>query len=289
MSIGKYTYHGDLIKAWEHPKAKYICGKFCAISNLKVYLGGNHNSDFITTYSFGSTYKDVFNNVKKIPSLNTKGDVVIGNDVWIGDNVTIMSGVKVGDGAIIGAYSHVVKNVEPYSIVGGNPAKFIRYRFRKDQIEKLLQIQWWNWEESKINKYVNTLCSKNIDEFLALHYVNEGTTTNIKDGLQESYDRSKNTENILLESNYKIAYIIDSDKDSILEKNCPENVVIIDIKYITDSLHKIMSTDTCIFSLSLIIDEKTKYTINNLYKYMSFYKYKGMICFKDVNSFINVI
>jgi acetyltransferase-like isoleucine patch superfamily enzyme len=98
-------------------------------------------------FSFGSIHKDVFDNLHEPAGLTTKGDVVIGNDVWIGDNVTIMSGVTVGDGAIIAAYSHIVKDVEPYSVVGGNPGKFIRYRFRKDQIEKLLQIKWWDWEE----------------------------------------------------------------------------------------------------------------------------------------------
>jgi virginiamycin A acetyltransferase len=72
----------------------------------------------------------------------TKGNVIIGNDVWIGSNVTIMSGVTIGDGAVIANNSHVVKNVEPYTLVGGNPAKLIKYRFSKEQIEKLLKIKW---------------------------------------------------------------------------------------------------------------------------------------------------
>ena len=76
----------------------------------------------------------------------TRGDVIIGNDVWIADNVTIMSGVRIGDGAVIACNSHVVKDVEPYSIVGGNPAKFIKHRFTQEQIECLLKIKWWNWD-----------------------------------------------------------------------------------------------------------------------------------------------
>ena len=86
--------------------------------------------------------------------------------MWIGANVTVMSGINIGDGAVIANNSHVVKNVEPYSIVGGNPAKFIKYRFTPEQIEKLLEIKWWNWDDEKINKYAPLLCNENIDEFI---------------------------------------------------------------------------------------------------------------------------
>lgn len=79
-----------------------------------------------------------------------------------------MSGVTIGDGAVIANNSHVVKNVEPYSIVGGNPARFIRYRFTPEQIEKLLKIKWWDWEDSKINNFTCQLCNDNIDEFIRL-------------------------------------------------------------------------------------------------------------------------
>lgn len=94
----------------------------------------------------------------------SNGDVIIGNDVWIGYGATLMSGVKVGDGAVIAANSVVTKNVEPYTIVGGNPAKVIRKRFEKEVIEKLLKIQWWNWDDSKINKNLKFLCSDNLNE-----------------------------------------------------------------------------------------------------------------------------
>jgi virginiamycin A acetyltransferase len=77
-----------------------------------------------------------------------------------------MSGVNIGNGSVIANNSHVVKNVEPYSIVGGNPAKLIKFRFTKEQIDKLLEIKWWNWDDDKINKYVENLHNTNIDEFI---------------------------------------------------------------------------------------------------------------------------
>ena len=86
--------------------------------------------------------------------------------LWVGDNVTIMSGVVIGDGAVIANNSHVVKNVEPYTLVGGNPAKKIKNRFTPEQIEKLLEIKWWDWEDEKINKFTPLLCNENIDEFI---------------------------------------------------------------------------------------------------------------------------
>jgi virginiamycin A acetyltransferase len=93
------------------------------------------------------------------------GNVIIGNDVWIGANVTIMSGVTIGDGVVIANNSHVVKDVEPYSLIGGNPAKLIKYRFTPEQIEKLLKIKWWYWDDEKINTFTPLLCN-NIDEFI---------------------------------------------------------------------------------------------------------------------------
>ena len=94
--------------------------------------------------------------------------MIIGNDVWISANVTIMSGITIGDGAVIAHNSHVVKNVEPYSVIGGNPAKLIKYRFTPEQIEKLLEIKWWNWDDEKINEFTPLLCNNNIDEFIKL-------------------------------------------------------------------------------------------------------------------------
>ena len=128
--------------------------------------GGNHRTDWITTYPFGHRLTNVFNKFNGEGHPKTNGDVNIGNDVWIGSNVTIMSGVNIGDGAVIANNSHIVKNVDPYTIVGGNPGKFIKKRFSDETIELLLKIKWWYWDNDKINDNLHLLCSNNIDDFL---------------------------------------------------------------------------------------------------------------------------
>jgi acetyltransferase-like isoleucine patch superfamily enzyme len=165
-TTGKYTYGKPNI-FWNNSKAKLKIGSFCSIANnCNVYLGGNHRTDWITTYPFGHIHNQIFNNFNGIGHPSTKGDVIIGNDVWIASNVTIMSGVKIGDGVVIAANSHIIKDIEPYSLVGGNPAKLIKKRFSEEQIKQLLEIKWWEWNDVKINKFTKLLCNDNIDEFI---------------------------------------------------------------------------------------------------------------------------
>jgi acetyltransferase-like isoleucine patch superfamily enzyme len=166
MSYGKYTYGKPLIR-YGNNNAKLIVGNFCSIAeNVSVWLGGNHRNDWVTTYPFGHINETIFNKYNGEGHPSTKGDVIIGNDIWISSNVTIMSGITIGDGAIIARNSHVVKNIEPYSIVGGNPAKFIKFRFSNEQIEKLLKIKWWFWDDEKINNFTPLLCNTDIDNFI---------------------------------------------------------------------------------------------------------------------------
>lgn len=166
MSVGKYTY-GTPNVHYTNKDVKLIIGNFCSIApNVNIFLCGNHRTDWVTTYPFGHIHHSPFNNFKGVGHPSPKGDVIIGNDVWIASNVSIMSGVTIGDGAVIANSSHVVKDVEPYSIVGGNPAKIIKYRFTPEQTEKLLEIKWWFWDDAKINEFTPLLCNNNIDEFI---------------------------------------------------------------------------------------------------------------------------
>ncbi len=160
--IGDYSYYDDhedglnfeqnVLYHFDFLGDKLIIGKFCAIgSNVQFIMNGaNHRMDGISTFPFnifGGNWSVITPTLEQLPF---KGNTVIENDVWIGYKATIMPGVNIGNGAIIAAHSVVTKDVEPYSIVGGNPAKLIRKRFTEEQIKKLLDIAWWNWNIEKI-------------------------------------------------------------------------------------------------------------------------------------------
>ena len=167
---GKYSYGDPIVFNYGLDNYKVTIGNFCSIGqNTKIYLanGVGHDSTFISTYPFGHIFTDIFVTTNK--SKNSNGDVIIGNDCWIGENVVITSGVTIGDGCIIANNSHVVKDFKPYSIIGGNPAISIKKRFTDCQIEKLLEIKWWLWEDTKIQENINLICSPNIDDFINLY------------------------------------------------------------------------------------------------------------------------
>ena len=139
-------------------------GSFCCLGkNITIYLGGNHNIDCITTFPFGHIFKKQFPcSNRDEPFINhskTNGDVIINDDVWIADNCTIMSGVTIGSGAIVANNSHVVKDVLPYEIVGGNPAKHIKYRFDSNTIKLLLDLKWWDFPIEQIVIISKYLCA----------------------------------------------------------------------------------------------------------------------------------
>jgi virginiamycin A acetyltransferase len=175
--IGDYTYYDDFENVNNFVKNvkyhfdfigdKLIIGKFCMIaSDVKFIMNGaNHLTKCISSFPFalfGEDWKDAMNG-KTYPN---KGNTEIGNDVWIGYNATIMPRIKIGDGAIIASNSTVVKDVDPYSIVGENPAKEIKKRFSQDQIEKLLEIKWWNWPIEKITINLQNLTSGSVEELI---------------------------------------------------------------------------------------------------------------------------
>jgi len=155
--IGDFTYGNPLVLD-KGVSTRLTIGKFCSIAaEVTIFLGGEHRSEWMTTYPF-NVFLNEFNYIKGHPK--SKGDVKIGNDVWIGRRATILSGVTIGDGAIIGASALVTKSVPPYAIVGGNPVKFIKYRFNKSMIKKLQEIKWWDWDLEKIKEAVPILQSK---------------------------------------------------------------------------------------------------------------------------------
>lgn len=169
--IGDFTYYDDpedvhnfeknVLYLFEFMKDKLIIGKFCQIATGVRFImnGSNHAMDGFSTYPFkvmGKAWKDVDMNAI------SKGDTVIGNDVWIGNSVTIMQGVTIGDGAIIGTNSIVTKDVEPYSVVGGNPARLIRKRFDDETINVLLTLRWWDWGIEKITNYLPAITSADL-------------------------------------------------------------------------------------------------------------------------------
>ena len=175
IMVGDYTYYDDFESVENFEKSvkylfdfigdKLIIGKFCMIASDVTFImnGGNHLSDAISTFPFAIFGED-WSNAMEGKEYPTKGDTIVGNDVWIGYGTTIMPGVAIGDGAIIATKSVVTKDVEPYAIVGGNPAKEIRKRFSEEKIKELLEIQWWDWPIEKITENVQNLTGTNIED-----------------------------------------------------------------------------------------------------------------------------
>lgn len=173
--VGDYTYYDDFETIENFEKNvkylfdfvgdKLIIGKFCMIASDVTFImnGANHLSRSVTSYPFAIFGKD-WSNAMEGKTYPTKGDTKIGNDVWLGFGATIMPGINIGDGAIIASRSVVTKDVEPYAIVGGNPAKIIRKRFSDEEIKRLLEISWWDWPIEKITENVQNLTGSQLEE-----------------------------------------------------------------------------------------------------------------------------
>ena len=168
--VGDFTYFSDVFferhvtHRYEYYPDKLIIGKFCQIAagvNF-VMSGANHQMNAVTTYPF-YIMEGWDQPVPPLTEMPIKGDTIVGNDVWIGENATILPGVKIGDGAIIGMNSVVTKDVEPYTIVGGNPARVIRKRFDNELIALLLQLKWWDKSIKEINDLIPILTNSNLD------------------------------------------------------------------------------------------------------------------------------
>jgi virginiamycin A acetyltransferase len=178
IQVGDYTYYDDfddpmnfeknVLYLFDFNKDKLIIGKFCMIASGAQFImnGGNHRTDLLSTYPF-PVFAGGWEGAYGDKALGiSKGDTVIGNDVWIGYHAVIMPGVTVGDGAIIASCAVVTKDVPPYAVVGGNPAAIIKKRFDEATIRKLLHTQWWHWDSEKITRNVQIICGSDVEELM---------------------------------------------------------------------------------------------------------------------------
>ena len=183
IKVGDYTIYNDFVAdplLFEKNNVLYhysihreelIIGKFCSIACGTKFLFNcaNHTLKSLSTYTFPLFYEEWELEKSNITTAwDNKGDIVIGNDVWIGYEAVIMAGVHIGDGAIIAARAVVTKDVPPYTIVGGTPAKEIRKRFDAEVIEQLLILKWWDWSTDKIHQCLPYIAESKLDELLAM-------------------------------------------------------------------------------------------------------------------------
>lgn len=176
ISVGDYTYYDDPDGAedfeahvtyhYEFLGDRLVIGKFCAIARGITFImnGANHRMNSVTTYPFNIMGHGWEKCTPTLEDLPFKGDTVVGNDVWIGQDVTVMPGVHIGDGAIIAAESVVTRDIPPYHVAGGNPCRVIRKRFDDALIDYLLALKWWDWDAEKIFCNLEALCSGDLEQ-----------------------------------------------------------------------------------------------------------------------------
>ncbi len=164
FEVGRGTYGNPRVSSWkEIPRATLKIGAFCSFADgVHFFLGGEHNTNWISTFPFCSFDPVLREATPGHPK--TKGDIIVGNDVWFGTDATIMSGVTIGTGAVIGAKAVVAKDVAPYAIVVGSPAREVRKRFDEDTVAFLLKLQWWEWDDETIEESAPIFMSEDFDK-----------------------------------------------------------------------------------------------------------------------------
>lgn len=179
IEVGEFTYYDDPADptAFETRNVLYhygpdrlVIGKFCALAEGVRFImnGANHRMDGPSTFPFPIMGGSWAEHVDLITGLPSRGDTVVGNDVWLGHHVTVMAGVHIGHGAIVASGSVVVDDVPDYGIVGGNPAKLIRHRYPPADVARLTRLAWWDWPVADITRHVRTIMSGTVDELEAL-------------------------------------------------------------------------------------------------------------------------
>ena len=153
VTMGRFSYSGSLVLRQWGEGANLTIGQFCSIAEgVTIFLGGNHRVDWATTFPFGHVFESQLQVEAPPGHPATKGNVVIGNDVWLGSGTTIMSGLSIGDGAVIAAGSIITKSIGPYEVWGGNPARKIKDRFAREVTDRLLALEWWNLPISTVRE-----------------------------------------------------------------------------------------------------------------------------------------
>lgn len=177
--VGDYTYYDDprgperfednVLYHFDFIGDRLIIGKYCSIAAETTFImnGGNHITTWLTTYPF-PIFREGWETADP-PEWPNRGNTHIGNDVWLGHRSTIMPGVTVGDGAIVASAAVVTRDVEPYAIVGGNPAAVIRSRFDAATVERLLAVAWWDWDAEKVTRNVRAICSGDVGALEQAH------------------------------------------------------------------------------------------------------------------------
>jgi virginiamycin A acetyltransferase len=172
--VGDYTYYDDpagvenfeanVLYHFDFVGDKLIIGKFCAVATGVTFImnGANHDIQGFSTFPFAIFPGDWRQSVPADYTFPSRGDTVVGNDVWLGYGCLIMPGVKIGDGAVVASRSVATKDVPPYHIVGGNPARVLRARFDDATIQALLEIRWWDWDAAKITRNLAAICGTDI-------------------------------------------------------------------------------------------------------------------------------
>jgi acetyltransferase-like isoleucine patch superfamily enzyme len=170
VAMGVGSYGLPAIKVWRNRQGRALGGRvtigaYVSIGDgVEIFTGGNHRTDWVTTYPVRTMLNLPGADDDGHPA--SRGDVRVGNDVWIGAGAVIMSGVTIGDGAVIGARAVVARDVRPYAVVVGNPAREVRRRFSDSQVDALTRISWWNWPPEAVRDRAEALCSPDIDGFI---------------------------------------------------------------------------------------------------------------------------
>jgi acetyltransferase-like isoleucine patch superfamily enzyme len=164
VSMGKGSYGAFVVYRYSGEQGNVQIGKFCSIGRgVEFITGGNHHKEWVTTFPLQHLYLEKSSRNVERQSFS-RGDITIGNDVWIGVNAVVLGGVTIGDGAIVGSHAVVAKDVPAYAIVVGNPARVVSYRFDEQTIERLLEVAWWNQSDDWIRQNVELLESPNLEE-----------------------------------------------------------------------------------------------------------------------------